>query len=661
MSFKNGQLHSALSALTSACFFRCRSSPDPSPLKGSLVAAWKAHPAFGVGAPEVDSVRLQTPSGHAPKTSTAVAAALIGDIQAPKTGDHSAWRDYLRQMQGRFMETGVYNGVALGVEGVPRQPLQGGVAPSPAPPVSSVVPVTPPPGKVAVTAELDEGYFAFEQSTSIDDAGRPHVSADLSLLSPFGWADRASLSVGIASADSALAGAKDAVLKSAGGILGAPSLASQGGSDSSSNNKDAQPTVAGGVHSILDAVWPTVRLSYGKPTLGGTRNRLAVSAGTFVRDASAASGVLARGYDSTVAVSTPDGQHSVAWQGGLRHCAVARPVSRPVYTELPPELVHSTGSSILSALAYRFQHSRMTADGVGQGVSGGAVKGAVEVAHPILGGEEAYLRLEADSTVARSLLRYMPDTGYAPPSLGRTPPKKGSPDPHAHLKAAPGCSAYPLLRNASEPKAGSWNTASVLAAWLAPGVTLKHSAAAGILVPLPPVQQHAISAPGSSAPDTAAMKAPWSHFLDRYTLGDRQMRGFAPGGIGPRALGRAVGGTLVASSTAQVLLPAPLPVPLLTHAGVRTHVWGSAGLCLREPRELGALLGAAVQAGSPAAAASAIGQVVGASCGVGVSIPLPIAPGAAFEVNWRMAAHVPGGAGYKGQLAHSALSTHLSI
>ena len=624
------------------------------------MAAWKTHPAFAVGSPAVQEVRLQTPSGHAPKTNTSVAAALIGDISAPDSGDHAAWRGYLRALQGRFMETGAYNGVALSVQPVPRQPLQGGIAPSNPPPVSAVLPVTPPPGAVAVTAELDEAYFAFEQSTSLDDAGRPHVSADLSLLSPFGWADRCSVSVGIASADSALAGAKDAVFKSAGGMLGAPSVAT-GGGDSDPPKDASQPTVAGGVHSILDAVWPTVRVTYGKPTLGGTRNRLAISAGTFVRDASAPSGARARGYDGSVSVSTPDGAHSLGWQGGLRHCAVARPVTRPVYTELPPELVHSTGSSLLSALAYRFSSSRMVADGVGQGVQGGAVKGAVEVAHPALGGEEAYLRLEADCTSAHSMLRYMPDTGYAPPSLGRSPPKQGSPDPHRHLQPAPGPAAYPLLRGAAPPPKGSWNTAGVLAAWLAPGITLKHTAAGGLLLPLPPVTRHPIAAPGASAPDAAAMAAPWSHFLDRYTLGDRQLRGFAPGGVGPRALGRAVGGTFVASSTAQVLLPAPLPVPLLTHAGVRTHLWGSAGLCLRDPAEAGALLAEAVQSGSAAGAAAAIGQVAGASAGVGVSIPLPIAAGAAFEVNWRLAAHVPGGAGYKGALAHSALSTHLSI
>jgi len=628
-------------------------------LKGSLVSAWKSHPAFAVGSPTVQEVRLQTPSGHAPKTNTAVAAALIGDIQPPNSGDHSAWRRYLRRIQGRFVETGVYNGVALGVEGVPRKPLQGGVAPSPPASISSVLPVTPPPGRVAVTAELDESYFAFEQSTSLDDAGRPHVSADLSLLSPFGWADRMSLSVGIASADSALAGAKDAVFKSAGGLLGPPSVAAAGAPDTP---KDAsQPTVAGGVHSILDAVWPTLRVNYGKPTLGGTRNRFTFSAGTFVRDASAASGVLARGYDSTVAVSTPDGDHTLSWQGGLRHCAVARPVTRPVYSELPPELVHSTSSSLLSAVGYRFHRSSLVADGAGQGVRGGVLKGALEVAHPVLGGEEAYLRMEADSTVAHSFLRYMPDTGYAPPALGRTPPKKGAADPHGHLKPAPGQGAYPLLRAAAPPAKGSWNTASVLAAWLAPGLTFKHTAAGGVLLPLPPVQRQAISAPGASASDAAAQQAPWSHFLDRYTLGDRQLRGFAPGGVGPRALGRAVGGTLVASSTAQVLLPAPLPVPLLTHAGVRTHLWGSAGMCVREPAEAGAALVEAVGAGSLAAAAAAVGRIAGASCGVGVSIPIPIAPGASFEVNWRLAAHVPGGAGYKGLLGMSALSTHLSI
>ena len=276
----------------------------------------------------------------------------------------------------------------------------------------------------------------------------------------------------------------------------------------------------------------------------------------------------------------------------------------------------------------------------------------LQATHPVLGSHESWVRGEVSAGAATSLWRAMPDQGVAAPLMGR-----GAVDVEVAADAAAGLapprpsSAIPLVGRLAQ--GGGWGAwlADLTAAWLAPGVTLQGKGAAGVLLPLPPQPRRVpIAVPNAEAGDDAALMAPWSHYLDRYTMGAAAVPGFHTSGIGPRSRGRAVGGTLQVSGGVKALLPPPLLLPFLTHIGLRTHLWAAAGTCVDGPDTL---------LGVPSL--TALAQHVAASAGVGVTLPLPIAPGAAIELNWRLAAAVPSAPGHQGVLGSSALAARLAL
>ncbi|CAE7591044.1 bamA [Symbiodinium sp. KB8] len=143
-------------------------------------------------------------------------------------------------------------------------------------------------------------------------------------------------------------------------------------------------------------------------------------------------------------------------------------------------------------------------------------------------------------------------------------------------------------------------------------------------------------------------------------MGSAQVPGFHPAGIGPRAKGRALGGTLRLEAGAKLLLPPPLPLPLLTHAGVRGHVWAAAGTCLANESTLRGVAGRIATAPDAASVTTLLASYIAASWGVGVTVPFPVGPGVALELNWRLGAAVPTAPGHQGVLSGSAFSARLS-
>ena len=622
---------------------------SPSPLKGSLVDAWKKHRVSHIPTPRLKRVFLTAQDGGAPRLNEGVLAALIGDLQPPRSPVPSEWHAYQRALHERLSETGAFNSLSLRVQGLPSKPLAGFKAQEAHP--SGVLPPHPAPQRVQIVGSVDEASYSLEQDTGIDGLGRPHASVNMSLVSPFGLGDRLTLKLGSPLAERSVGALTEGLLTRQGGA----------GEDDAGPEKGGA-LVGGGQASLAHSPWLTATLQYAKPTLGGTRNRLTASAGSYYEDLTSTSGLEARRVGAALTLATPDGRHTLGWRGEQRHVGLLWPTHSRVDTRLPRDLVFSTGPSALSAVAFASRMDARVKDAQGQPVAGQQRSLCVEAAHPVIASQEAFLKTELACSAATSVWRAMPDTGMAAPSMGRSRSTEvAAAEAEEGLRPPRTAKDLPWLQPLSGLGAWGVYAADVLAAWAAPGLTLQTHAAAGALLPLPPQPRsipHAL--PMAASPPEDAMYAPWSHYLDRYTMGSAQVPGFHPAGIGPRAKGRALGGTLRLEAGAKLLLPPPLPLPLLTHAGVRGHVWAAAGTCLANESTLRGVAGRIATAPDAASVTTLLASYIAASWGVGVTVPFPVGPGVALELNWRLGAAVPTAPGHQGVLSGSAFSARLS-
>jgi len=322
-------------------------------------------------------------------------------------------------------------------------------------------------------------------------------------------------------------------------------------------------------------------------------------------------------------------------------------------------VVADAAPSLKSAVAYHFTGGNLR--GSAAPVGGHKVALTGEVAG--LGGDVAFVRLQAAATLAASWGRYMPDTGFAPPLAGSTwaslragslPAGEVSALTAQHAELAPNPRQRGLWEGAVGGGSGARGGphASGLATRLtesdlAPAARADLFLASEKGVGAAAEGREARPAGGAAAPDGGAddgytwrervagwsaagatlvadakvgMVAPFGSDArrhgglrpcDRLYMTAASLRGFDS--VGPKAArvpggtphGDALGGNVAAALTARLLLPPPVPSVRLTNAGVRTQVWASVGSLLdtSAPRLPGA------SALPPLAAAAGVGIV----------------------------------------------------
>jgi len=142
----------------------------------------------------------------------------------------------------------------------------------------------------------------------------------------------------------------------------------------------------------------------------------------------------------------------------------------------------------------------------------------------------------------------------------------GSGDAEPAEAAAGAAAAAPgVLRRPSEP--APFSLLQQLAGWLSPGVTVALEGTLGAMAPF-----------GRDAERPNGIR-----LADRFFLSSSRMRGFdAVGPVAPRLphgspYGDAIGGDAFAHVTARLLLPPPIPSVRMANAGLRTHLFASAG------------------------------------------------------------------------------------
>jgi len=294
-------------------------------------------------------------------------------------------------------------------------------------------------------------------------------------------------------------------------------------------------------------------------------------------------------------------RHSVALLGAWRQLVPA--VAPGGGCASSPAVAADARPSLKTSLVYAFSAGAV-APSPAAPASGQSAALRVEVAG--IGGDARFAKGALSASVARSAGRFAPDTGHAWPSSG------GGAEPAGAGAAGGGDAAAALAPFSPRAVLGWWRgalgggggggegappsspTEAALAAWLCPGFSLSLDATAGALLPL---------AEGGRATNVA----------DKFFLGhaSRFLRGVEEPGPRSAAAGGAlepVGGDLLASATARLLAPPPLPIPGLVALGARSYAWAS----------IGALAAAGRGARGPAAIANALKSSAVATTGVGM-------------------------------------------
>lgn len=501
---------------------------------------------------------------------------------------------------------------------------------------------------------LDEAMVTMNTGASTAINGSLSASSEFSLLNVFGQGESLSASIGSSTGEISVSDVQ--------GIFGPALPPAVGGPAAVDHDL---------VHRLPRMASPTVSVAYRQPTLFGSMTPLTVRARAEVERHEAVSGYSSRIQDADVTITDPTGKHALTYSIALRSVVPLPHVGKGRFMSASSaEVVADSDSSIKSSILYSYVRNKL--NHVVSPTRGYRSTLNAELAG--LGGDVCFGKLSLNHTAAASFFRFAPDTGFALP-LSRSAFLAASPYDFAEvgsgteglggLKPHPGPDAYASpwtwLRNAwrgSRPPLQAaqtthkqddvvlaaqtflrgtrfpiqraldidanettlaplggprvWSTGRQLAGWLAPGVTLRLDGMLGAMVPYG---------------HDATARTTGTRILDRFFLAGPSVRGFES--VGPKAApvpggtinGDVLGGNAVASLSARILLPPPLPSITLANAGLRTHLFATVGALL--PRADGSLF----------APDSALKNIA-ASAGVGVV--LPVMDSLAIELNYAL-------------------------
>jgi hypothetical protein len=475
---------------------------------------------------------------------------------------------------------------------------------------------------VDLMVDLDERTFSMSTGVTHSIAGSLRGGTQMSVMNVLGQAETISLSVGSAAGDLSFSGISDVFSPSSSSSLGTSG-------DSLDGSSSLYPNSRSSAKVLEQLTTTTFSLSLRKPTFFDALTPLDIrvrSEVEFNNLQSAHSNVF-REIDATL--SDPSGKHSVGYSLSWRNLRPMRIPNTLFSTASSPEVVANCDSSLKSSFNYSFNDDKM--NDLRAPTAGRKTLFRAELAGA--GGDVHFAKASFFGSFAASLLRFAPDTGYelpdtkrekaSPPSLTRIKDDSLKPHPGADIfniwgRAASGyvrrvdapifVTSGPVRRPASLGSGPTSNQTTVytildrLAGWLSPGITGIVDVSFGGLIPF-----------GASANQSENTR---TRLPDRFFLQGTKCRGFDS--IGPRAKktaggsisGDSLGGDILTSLSARILLPPPFPSINAANFGVRTQVFATA------------------------ANLSSLSSPFRLNASAGVGLYVPVVAGAALEANY---------------------------
>jgi hypothetical protein len=588
---------------------------------------------------------LRVPRRKGLRTGPAVLDVLAKELRHARTLEEV--RAAASVLPSRLLGTGAFQAVSVGT-----------------------APSTTTPGGTDLVVNLDESTFSVTTNATQSLSGSLSTAAEVSVMNLLGQAETFSGRVGSASGDLAVGGL--------GELLAASQPGGAGGAAGVGSRERGASGVVQRTAEMLTT--PTFLLEMRKPTLGEARTPVGLRLRREVEYHDVTSGFRNTVLEGEASITDPSNTHSVSYTCAWRNLAPLRAAGKLFASGSSPEVAANCDASLKSSVAYSYVRNRLTA---GKTPSAGH-KSVFRAEVAGAGGDVQFVRAAFNGLYAASILRFAPDTGYAQPrhkaafvaalnglpqpeeedagSAADLAPHPGPgllslwgraltgatrpADPpllvtNAKVAAAAGAaSAARSLSSSSSPSPSStyrgaaagaaeeedYTFAHRIAGWLAPGVTGHLDLSLGALLPF-----------GASA-----ARPYGSRIVDRFFMHGSRFRGFDS--IGPRSdrvdggnvLGDVLGGDLLGTVSARVLLPPPLPSVRLANAGLRTQAFVSVGTLAsaKEASDPSALLGRlSASAGAGLVRRSIVGRRGGgggaASCacgGVSPSTPLTASP-----------------------------------
>jgi hypothetical protein len=478
---------------------------------------------------------------------------------------------------------------------------------------------------VDLMVDLDERTFSMSTGVTHSIAGSLRGGTQMSVMNVLGQAETISLSVGSAAGDLSFSGISDVFSPSSSSSLGSS------GGDSLDGTSSLSPRVRSSAKVFEQLTTPTFSLSLRKPTFFDALTPLDIrvrSEVEFNNVQSAHSNVF-REIDATL--TDPSGRHSVGYSLSWRNLRPLRVANTLFSTASSPEVVANCDSSLKSSFNYSFNDDKMN----DQRAPTAGRKTVFRAELAGAGGDVHFAKASFFGSFAASLLRFAPDTGYALPDTKReklTPSQTRAqideslrPHPGAELLNVWGRAASGYVRRVDSPivvtngpirrpatigggpilnQEASYSMLDRLAGWLSPGVTGILDLSLGGIIPF-----------GASAKQSENTR---TRLPDRFFLQGAKCRGFDS--IGPRAnkisggsiSGDALGGDVLASLSARILLPPPVPSINAANFGVRTQLFATA------------------------ANLSSLSSPVRLNASAGVGLYVPVVAGAALEANYAL-------------------------
>jgi outer membrane protein assembly factor BamA len=339
-----------------------------------------------------------------------------------------------------------------------------------------------------------------------------------------------------------------------------------------------------------------------------------------------------RELDATL--TDPTGKHSIGYSLSWRNLRPIKLTNSLFGTVTSPEVLANCDSSLKSSVNYTFNENKMNdlrAPTAGmKTLFRGELAGA--------GGDVNFVKASYFGTFAASLLRFAPDTGYTLPETKRekenllntqsTVDDILRPHPYGEIFNIWGRAASGHVRRADAPifvttgpirrpnipgnegltsnsnRSSTFSMLDRLAGWLSPGITGILDVSLGGIIPF-----------GNSAKQSENTR---TRLPDRFFLQGTKCRGFD--NIGPRAkqisggsfIGDSLGGDILASLSARILLPPPIPSVTVSNYGVRSQFFATA------------------------ANLSSLSSPVRLNARAGVGLYVPVVAGAALEANYAL-------------------------
>jgi hypothetical protein len=311
---------------------------------------------------------------------------------------------------------------------------------------------------------------------------------------------------------------------------------------------------------------PNLYAEVRKPSISGT------SIGAFARarrewdSHEATAGINIKLVEGEMGITDENGHHSLAAIISLRQPV---PFLRPdakFASAVSASIASQCSASTKHSILYSFANNHLRPSAAAP-ASGYAAKTSLEFAG--LGGDVRFGKVSLSGTLAASLGRFTPDTGYALPIIG----DKISEHHHSsHLSPSPGTGIFRWwtggglhpLGSKSADRHSSTPILSTFAGWLSPGVTAVIDGFAGALIPW-----------------GGTLKGQTSLFPDRFHSNTLRLRGFSS--IGNRGetverglpSGDALGGDFAAVISARLVLPPPIPSVMFSNSGARSYAFTS--------------------------------------------------------------------------------------